>query len=101
MTYLLLENNNVNPKDPISAGGHWEKTLFGNEMMTASGSENSILSSITLGLLEDSGWYKVDYNMAGNLVWGKGQGCAFLDLSNGHNFKEFCPSHNIENLSCE
>lgn len=37
-----------------------------------------IVSNITLGLLEDSGWYLPDYTKAGHLSWGKDAGCDFI-----------------------
>ena len=40
-----------------SVGSHWEQTSMGNDLMTARVSPHMMLSNITLGLLEDSGWY--------------------------------------------
>jgi hypothetical protein len=80
-----------------SAGSHWERRVFGYEYMTASQLEDFRMSEITLALLESTGWYQVDYNMAEPLVWGKGKGCAFLNQycknSFGQaKFSEFCSS---------
>jgi hypothetical protein len=36
-----------------------------------------VLSSIGLAILEDSGWYIVNYQVASLPEWGKGKGCAF------------------------
>lgn len=66
-----------NQGSPGSSAVHWEKRVFGDELMTASLSMNPVLSRITLALLEDSGWYKPDYNYAGQLKWGQGWGCSF------------------------
>ena len=41
----------------MSKGAHWERRLFYNELMTASISENPVISNTTLSLFEDSGWY--------------------------------------------
>ena len=46
-------------------------------------SDYDVLSKFTLLLLEDSGWYKVNYAALDNLrqnplQWGKGLGCPFL-----------------------
>ena len=46
-------------------------------------SDYDVLSKFTLLLLEDSGWYKVDYTALNSLrqnslQWGKGLGCSFL-----------------------
>lgn len=61
-----------------TAGSHWKKRLAGNELMTGTKSSKSPLSSLTLALMEDSGWYAVDYASAEPLAWGKGQGCDFV-----------------------
>lgn len=79
----------------ISRGSHWEKSVFGNELMTASHAETLILSEFTLAILEDSGWYKVDYSFAGNMTWGKNKGCGFLEnvcheKNKLDEFSEFC-----------
>lgn len=47
----------------MSKGSHWERRLVYNELMTASLSEDPSISEITLSLLEDSGWYKPNYDM--------------------------------------
>ena len=49
-------------------------------MIADSYGENYI-SDITLGLFEDSGWYKIDYSKAQVLPWGKDKGCGFLSES--------------------
>lgn len=43
--------------------------------MTASINDDSIISIITLTLLEETGWYKVNNNYAEPLEWGKAKGC--------------------------
>jgi hypothetical protein len=49
-----------------------------------------ILSNITLGLLEDTGWYLPDYSAAEVLWWGWGQGCNFLNTKCPTDSGEFC-----------
>lgn len=58
---------------------HWEESLFYDEIMTglASGSGRSVLSNLTLALMEDSGWYSPDYEFAGYLGFGQNGGCDF------------------------
>jgi len=46
--------------------------------MTASVSERSVLTNITLALFEDSGWYTVDHSYAKYLMWGYKKGCDFV-----------------------
>ena len=57
--------------------GHWEKRLFENEAMTGVFTQNPVFSRLTLALMEDTGWYRVDYTMAEPLQWGKNMGCTF------------------------
>ncbi|XP_024524216.1 uncharacterized protein LOC112344166 isoform X1 [Selaginella moellendorffii] len=61
-----------------TAGSHWEKRLLMNEIMTGSVDTRSVVSAMTLALLEDSGWYRANYSMAEQLDWGRSQGEAFL-----------------------
>lgn len=60
---------------------HWEKRLFENEGMTGAFTQNSVFSRITLALMEDTGWYEANYDMAEPLRWGKGYGCTFAQNS--------------------
>lgn len=56
---------------------HWEKRLFENEAMTGTHTQNPIYSRITMALMEDTGWYLPNYDMAEPLKWGAGLGCDF------------------------
>ncbi|KAJ1375731.1 Peptidase M8, leishmanolysin, partial [Sesbania bispinosa] len=60
-----------------TSGSHWEKRLLMNEIMTGSVDTRSVVSKMTLALLEDSGWYKANYSMADRLDWGRNQGTEF------------------------
>lgn len=55
--------------------------FFQNEAMTGTYTQNPVISRITLAALEDTGWYKVDYNMADPLKWGQNLGCDFVQKS--------------------
>lgn len=61
-----------------TSGSHWEKRLLMNEIMTGSVDTRSVVSRITLALLEDSGWYQANYSMADRLDWGRNQGTDFV-----------------------
>ncbi|GLJ40295.1 hypothetical protein SUGI_0828070 [Cryptomeria japonica] len=61
-----------------TAGSHWEKRLLMNEIMTGSVDTRSVVSPMTLALLEDSGWYQANYSMAEQLDWGRHQGADFV-----------------------
>lgn len=52
--------------------------------MTGEATHNPVFSGLTLSLFEDSGWYMVNFSAADNFVWGKGQGCDFVDASCGN-----------------
>ncbi|KAM3955153.1 leishmanolysin-like peptidase, invadolysin isoform 2-T2 [Aphomia sociella] len=60
---------------------HWEKRVFENEAMTGTHTQNSVFSRITFAMLEDTGWYRADYDHATPLDWGKGLGCQFAMTS--------------------
>ncbi|CAD5112099.1 DgyrCDS1340 [Dimorphilus gyrociliatus] len=60
---------------------HWEKRIFEHEAMTGTYTQNPIISSITLALMDDTGWYKADYSMSRDLRWGKNLGCQFATQS--------------------
>lgn len=57
---------------------HWEKRVFEAEAMSGTHSSRPVFSSITLALMEDTGWYKANYEMASDLTWGKNLGCDFV-----------------------
>jgi hypothetical protein len=54
---------------------------MGIDYMIGDSYGKNIISDITLALFEDSGWYEVDYSMSNLFLWGKGQGCGFLDVN--------------------
>ena len=60
---------------------HWEKRAFENEAMTGTHTQNPVYSRITLALMEDTGWYKANMDMAQPLNWGKNLGCQFAQRS--------------------
>ncbi|GMT17248.1 hypothetical protein PFISCL1PPCAC_8545, partial [Pristionchus fissidentatus] len=62
---------------------HWEKRIFENEAMTGTHTQNPVYSRMTFALLEDTGWYRVNYSMAEDLHWGAGLGCDFVKKSCG------------------
>ncbi|XP_051150970.1 uncharacterized protein LOC127265279 [Andrographis paniculata] len=67
-----------------TSGSHWEKRLMMNEIMTGSVDTRSVVSKMTLALLEDSGWYQANYSMAERLDWGRNQGTEFVTLPCNH-----------------
>ena len=43
-----------------------------------------VFSRISLALMEDSGWYSVDYSSASPLLWGQGKGRSFVEEGCGN-----------------
>jgi len=62
-----------------SVGAHWEKVVLGNEMMVSDQVANPVLSRFTLSLLQDSGWYQINWAMEEPIFWEKGKGCSILE----------------------
>lgn len=61
-------------------GSHWHERLFFGEIMSPvlmSGGEN-MLTPLTLALLEDSGWYSVEYRGSEPSTFGLAAGCNFV-----------------------
>lgn len=54
---------------------HWEKWLLENQVMTGSPMQNLVLSQIALILMDDIGWYKVNYRIAEKIYKDRGVGC--------------------------
>jgi len=74
-----------------SAGSHLERRIFMNDFMTASVMPDERVSEFALAFLEGTGWYQVNYDMADPFLWGKNEGCSFLDGScRSGDFAEFC-----------
>ena len=64
-----------------SAGSHWEGRILLGEYMTSEQYEDEVtISEFTLSLLEDSGWYKINYYTGGLFRFGKNKGCDFLNV---------------------
>lgn len=92
---------------------HFEKRLLENEAMTGTHTHDRQFSRFTLAVLEDTGWYHVNYDLADNLSWGKNLGCDFVKKScktwmdmrrnSGRSLLPFCDSvqSNFFNFSCD
>ena len=77
--------------------GHWERAALGNEIMSSGPPNDDMRYSImTLALLEDSGWYEVDFSLADEWTYGKGRGCGFLEHTchGKEAYPEFCDKDN-------
>ena len=63
-----------------TVGSHWEDKYLMYDYMIGT-AYNALLynSYFTLALLEDSGWYKVDFNYSEPYNWGRNEGCTFFE----------------------
>ena len=86
------DNNNI----PL-----WDARLLLEDIMSSYNYKyraDQVISEFTLALLEDSGWYKVNYYTGGLMRFGKNKGCEFIYNRCSEKFKnEFC--ENKENFN--
>ena len=74
MDGVPLENNG----DAGTAASHWEKFIAASDVMGPVDFTEVTLSGLTMSFLEDTGFYKLKWEMEENWEWGKGAGCAFI-----------------------
>ena len=70
-----LENQGGSGTD----GSHWEERIMAGDFMIGEDLDEYVISPMSLALMEDSGWYQVNYFHAGLFRFGKNQGCGFVD----------------------
>ena len=96
LTRIPLENQGGTG----SVGSHWESRYMLGDYMISTDYPDAAISDITLGLFEDSGFYKVNYYSGGLFKFGKGEGCEFISESKKcieneqATFDEFCDTAN-------
>lgn len=61
-----------------TAYSHWEESHYRGEIMVGVQGGRGSLSNLTLSLLEDSGWYTVDYSHSQFNQYGYQDGCEFV-----------------------
>ena len=86
---------------------HWEsRILLGEYMNLEQYTPEVVISDFTLALLEDSGWYKVNYYTGGLMRFGKNKGCDFINNNCPTDFgessfkNEFFGNSDNNNPSC-
>ena len=78
LTGAPLENQPTRAES--CTGDHWDERLFYPEAMSGVISPTTnIMSSLTLALYEDSGWYLANYTNSRMSPWGLGAGCGFIN----------------------
>jgi hypothetical protein len=78
-----------------SAGSHFERTYFFNEVMTASDFKDAQFSGFGFALLEDSGWYSVDKKHYENFTAGKGMGCTWFEACDNKKNDQYFPKSSV------
>ena len=77
--YFGCESLNIipleNDGDKSSAGSHFERAIFFNEVMTASEIKDAVFSGFSFSVLKDSGWYGINELFVEELQAGKDMGC--------------------------
>jgi leishmanolysin-like peptidase len=72
-----LENQDT--RDDSCFGDHWDERFFYPEAMSAVISPTTnVFSSLTLALMEDTGWYLSNYSISRMSSFGLGAGCDFV-----------------------
>lgn len=73
-----------NEGGPGIAGSHWESRIFQYEIMDGQAGNNMdferhVVTRLTLAALEDTGWYKANWDAASTMLIGRDAGCQFLN----------------------
>lgn len=78
-----------------SAGSHFEKVVFADELMTPDEMLKTRISKFSLAVAQDSGYYEVDLAKGESIFWGKNEGCSFVDQKcSSEHIDEFCSKAN-------
>ena len=103
LTYVEVEDGGGSG----TAGSHWEKRTHEQETMNGVAStDQTFFSRMTLALLEDTGYYQVNYDKAElGMTYGKSKGCSFLQekcnsVANSAAGGEFCFSNSTTDTFC-
>lgn len=62
-----------------TAGSHWDMRIMHSDFMIGKDHNDPIYTAISLALMQDTGWYEVDYTNADLPLYAKGYGCKFID----------------------
>ena len=83
-----------------SAGAHFEKNVFGDEIMVPDDTFDSRFSQMSLAVAADSGWYDVDLFSADNYEFGKNLGCGIFSSKCPSNIiSQFCNLRGVQGCS--
>ncbi|CAK87891.1 unnamed protein product (macronuclear) [Paramecium tetraurelia] len=90
-----------------TAGSHFERSIFHNDLMTGSMiSGNTLFTDFTFAILEDTGFYRVTKHASDVQLWGLDKGCDFYQQQcySDSTYEEFCenpydPSDEKDNVA--
>ena len=83
-----------------SVSSHFEKVVFGSELMISQITFDPKVTKMTLAVVKDSGWYQVDMTAGELYSWGKDAGCGIFDFGcpKEDDVEEICSE--VESLGC-
>lgn len=61
-----------------SAGAHFDQNFTYNDYMNPGTTPSPYISKLVLYLFQDMGYYLVNFDMAIDLIFGKNEGCDFI-----------------------
>ena len=73
-----------------TSNSHWGMRIIFNDIMISHVINDAIYSTITLALLEDTGWYQVDYSFGQIPIFARNIGCSY--------FQNTCLTNSISNF---
>ena len=75
ITEVRLENEGGS----ATAHSHWEELHYAGELMVGVQAGRSEVTNLTLALLQDTGWYHIDYAKSAFGRYGHREGCSFVN----------------------
>lgn len=87
LTYVPLEDGGGDG----TAGSHWEKTFFPEDIMNPTIESPAKISPFTVEMIKASGWYTIVGDPASYYDWGKDDGCV-LTAGTCPTSYEYCPA---------
>ena len=79
---------------------HWDsRILLGDYMNAFEYVQEQVISEFTLALLEDTGFYEVNYYTGGLMRFGKNAGCEFFTLDCNEPLENVAPNKNTQKKS--
>ena len=82
----------------------WDSRIMFGDLMASSIQQDTILSTVTLALLQDSGWYQVDYSYSQMPIFGRSSGCNYIDIKCVQNGLSSDPNlwcTNVGEMACD